>query len=106
MNWLHLMKPPFLHRDLKTGNLLVDRNWTVKVCDFGLTQVKRGTLASNAPAHEEEGYDIVTATHDQQPHPQHDPLPPPLQTCRHTVVDGTRNSTGTCVSANVAEEIA
>jgi serine/threonine protein kinase len=40
MNWLHLSKPPFLHRDLKTGNLLVDNNWTVKVCDFGLSQVK------------------------------------------------------------------
>jgi serine/threonine-protein kinase CTR1 len=48
MNWLHLSKPPFLHRDLKTGNLLVDNNWTVKVCDFGLSQVKKATPSSTA----------------------------------------------------------
>ncbi len=31
MNWLHRLNPPFLHLDLKLGNLLVDHNWTVKV---------------------------------------------------------------------------
>jgi ankyrin repeat/protein kinase domain-containing protein 1 len=31
MNWLHRIKPPFLHLDLKLGNLLVDQNWNVKV---------------------------------------------------------------------------
>lgn len=51
MNWLHLSKPPFLHRDLKTGNLLIDRNWTVKVCDFGLSQVK----SANPLSASEEG---------------------------------------------------
>jgi serine/threonine-protein kinase CTR1 len=62
MNWLHHLKPAFLHRDLKTGNLLVrtfflppllllllsithtppqvDENWTVKVADFGLSSIK------------------------------------------------------------------
>lgn len=40
MNWLHRLKPAFLHRDLKTGNLLVDENWTVKVADFGLSSIK------------------------------------------------------------------
>jgi len=37
MNWLHLSKPPIIHRDLKPTNLLVDENWTVKICDFGLS---------------------------------------------------------------------
>jgi serine/threonine protein kinase len=31
MNWLHLSTPKFIHRDLKTSNLLVDENLRVKV---------------------------------------------------------------------------
>jgi len=41
MNWLHNLKPQFLHLDLKAANLLVDKNWTVKVADFGLSVVKK-----------------------------------------------------------------
>jgi serine/threonine protein kinase len=41
MNWLHCNNPPFLHLDLKTQNLLVNDDWTVKVADFGLTQIKK-----------------------------------------------------------------
>jgi len=40
MNWLHQLKPIFLHLDLKPANLLVDHNWTVKIADFGMSQVK------------------------------------------------------------------
>jgi serine/threonine protein kinase len=31
MNYLHRRNPPIVHRDLKSSNLLVDKNWNVKV---------------------------------------------------------------------------
>lgn len=31
MNYLHTSNPIIVHRDLKTPNLLVDKNWVVKV---------------------------------------------------------------------------
>eukprot|EP01107_Rhizomastix_libera_P017087 TRINITY_DN764_c0_g1_i2.p1 TRINITY_DN764_c0_g1~~TRINITY_DN764_c0_g1_i2.p1 ORF type:complete len:766 (-),score=274.62 TRINITY_DN764_c0_g1_i2:102-2399(-) len=37
MLYLHSCKPPLIHRDLKSHNLLVDESWKVKVCDFGLS---------------------------------------------------------------------
>lgn len=45
---LHQWKPAaIVHRDLKTLNLLVDKNMTLKVCDFGLS---RFIQAEQAPA--------------------------------------------------------
>lgn len=40
MNWLHLAEHTFIHRDLKTKNLLVGDGNIIKICDFGLSQVK------------------------------------------------------------------
>lgn len=69
MNYLHRRNPPIVHRDLKSSNLMVDKNWTVKVCywvcplssilsvyqllrqvlccqvgDFGLSKLKNATF--------------------------------------------------------------
>ncbi|GMH31601.1 hypothetical protein Nepgr_033445 [Nepenthes gracilis] len=46
MNYLHNCSPVIVHRDLKSPNLLVDRNWVVKVCDFGLSRMKHSTFLS------------------------------------------------------------
>ncbi|KAL8153965.1 hypothetical protein V2J09_011725 [Rumex salicifolius] len=47
INYLHCLSPPVVHWDLKSPNLLVDRNWTVKVCDFGLSRFKSNTFISS-----------------------------------------------------------
>ncbi|XP_057717898.1 probable serine/threonine-protein kinase SIS8 [Arachis stenosperma] len=47
MNYLHTSNPPIVHRDLKSPNLLVDKHWVVKVCDFGLSRMKHHTFLSS-----------------------------------------------------------
>ncbi|KAM3379030.1 serine/threonine-protein kinase EDR1 [Capsicum galapagoense] len=47
MNYLHTSNPLIVHRDLKTPNLLVDKNWVVKVCDFGMSRMKHHTFLSS-----------------------------------------------------------
>ncbi|XP_016500891.2 putative serine/threonine-protein kinase SIS8 isoform X1 [Nicotiana tabacum] len=47
MNYLHNCTPMVVHRDLKSPNLLVDKNWVVKVCDFGLSRMKHSTFLSS-----------------------------------------------------------
>lgn len=39
MNYLHGRK--VLHCDLKSSNVLIDRNWNVKLCDFGLSRINK-----------------------------------------------------------------
>jgi serine/threonine protein kinase len=54
MSYLHGCTPPLIHRDLKPHNLLVDENWRVKVCDFGLSRFvenKNAMTACGTPAY-------------------------------------------------------
>ncbi|KAF5737482.1 serine/threonine-protein kinase CTR1 [Tripterygium wilfordii] len=50
LNYLHRRNPPIVHRDLKSPNLLVDKKYTVKVCDFGLSRLKANTFLSSKSA--------------------------------------------------------
>lgn len=40
---LHKAKPGILHRDMKTLNLLVDKDYHAKLCDFGLSRFNTGS---------------------------------------------------------------
>ncbi|XP_052181016.1 probable serine/threonine-protein kinase SIS8 isoform X2 [Diospyros lotus] len=44
--YIHRMK--IAHRDLKSANCLVDKYWTVKICDFGLSRVLTTTPTKDA----------------------------------------------------------
>lgn len=39
MEYLHDQEPAIIHRDLNARNVLVDENWTIKVADYGLSEM-------------------------------------------------------------------
>eukprot|EP01102_Stenamoeba_stenopodia_P012134 TRINITY_DN3792_c0_g1_i2.p1 TRINITY_DN3792_c0_g1~~TRINITY_DN3792_c0_g1_i2.p1 ORF type:complete len:732 (-),score=135.02 TRINITY_DN3792_c0_g1_i2:82-2277(-) len=57
MDYLHSLKPPLIHRDLTSYNILVDKNLRCKIGDFGLSRIKEqnatmtrcGTVSWTAP---------------------------------------------------------
>ena len=56
INYLHSFNPPILHRDLKSLNILLDKNYVAKIADFGSAKLRdehmtkqRGTFQWMAP---------------------------------------------------------
>ncbi|KAL4452237.1 hypothetical protein ABPG75_007899 [Micractinium tetrahymenae] len=50
MLYLHSCSPPIIHRDLKSANLLVDKHWRVRVCDFNLSRVMEDSAVLSSVA--------------------------------------------------------
>jgi serine/threonine protein kinase len=50
MNFLHAQNPPLIHRDLKSNNILRDREGRWMIADFGLTRPAVGTRINNTSA--------------------------------------------------------
>jgi serine/threonine protein kinase len=47
VQFLHTGFPaPLIHRDLKSPNLLITQNWTLKVSDFGLSRFRHSSFES------------------------------------------------------------
>jgi len=61
INTLHQWKPPLVHRDLKSLNLLLDSNFAIKVCDFGLSRYTQGEQCDDATLQKLRGTYAYTA---------------------------------------------
>lgn len=46
MVYLHTRTPPIIHRDIKSLNVLVTKDWKCTIADFGLTKIKDKAMLS------------------------------------------------------------
>jgi len=48
MSYLHCSKPPILHKNLTSTNVMVDKDFVAKVSDYGLGHLRKSTLNTHA----------------------------------------------------------
>tara|TARA_R110002050_G_C8789781_1_gene501925 strand:- start:208 stop:771 length:564 start_codon:yes stop_codon:yes gene_type:complete len=49
LNWLHCCDPAYIHGDIRPSNFWLDSNERVKICDFGLAEIKDTKMVDNPP---------------------------------------------------------
>ena len=57
LKYLHAAK--IIHRDLKPGNILVNDDCTIQICDFGLARSMEGVYQKEVVEEEEQPLDIT-----------------------------------------------
>uniref|UniRef100_A0A2K6D5C2 Ankyrin repeat and kinase domain containing 1 n=1 Tax=Macaca nemestrina TaxID=9545 RepID=A0A2K6D5C2_MACNE len=72
MNFLHSIKPPLLHLDLRPGNILLDSNMHVKIPDFGLSKWMETHREVDSAGHAQLHPPEILLESNKAPGPKHD----------------------------------